>query len=101
MKFILGIYSLLVFSTTVMAESSYDYSSGNSYYTNSYGSKTTTNGYNSNTGSSWNSTYDKSTGRASGTDAKGNYWNYDSRSGNYYNTSGKTCYGKGQYRVCN
>lgn len=98
MKYHLAI-PFLLFSSLSAAE--YDWKSGNSYETieNRDGS-TTTNGINLSNGSIWSSTTDSS-GNQRGTDANGNYWQYDKGSGNYYNYgTGKTCYGKGQSRTC-
>lgn len=79
----------------------YDYKSGNSYNTRTdLNGSTTTNGYNSRKGDSWRSTTDSS-GNQKGTDAKGNSWSYDNRTGNYMNYgTGKTCFGKGEARNC-
>lgn len=81
--------------------SSYDWQSGNSYHyrTDSYGN-TTVNGYNLQNGTMWNSRI-KPNGNQSGTDAQGNYWDYNARSGTYHNYgTGRTCYGRGEGRTC-
>lgn len=83
------------------AQSSYYYnpSTGNSIYSRQSGSSTYQSGYNYNTGTTWNGTYN-SNGTSHGTDSNGNYWNYNSNTGSYYNSSGTVCYGKGAYRTC-
>lgn len=78
----------------------YDYSTGNSYSTSeSFDGSTRVNGYNTGTGSMWNTTIEQD-GDMRGVDSKGNYWNYDSSTGNYMSTSGRICTGKGQSRIC-
>ena len=64
---------------------SYDYQSGNSYnYNTDSRGETKVYGNNYNTGSMWNTTIEKD-GDMKGFDSKGNYWNYDNKSGTYYN----------------
>lgn len=83
------------------SSSSYDWQSGNQYRTRTDQSGTTTvNGNNVQTGAMWN-TRIKPNGDQSGTDANGNMWNYNARSGSYMSTDGTTCIGKGATRVCN
>ena len=48
----------------------------------------------------WNQSID-SQGNQRGMDSKGNMWNYNRRSGAYWNTDGTFCTGKGAYRICN
>ncbi len=48
----------------------------------------------------WNQSID-SQGNQRGMDSKGNMWNYNRRSGAYWNTDGAFCTGKGAYRICN
>ena len=79
----------------------YDYNT-NSQYTiqRNHSGSTTVNGYNYNTGATWSSEH-HSDGSSNGRDSNGNYWQYNSESGNYYNYgTGKSCYGKGVYRTC-
>lgn len=81
--------------------STYDFNSGNMYnwHKNSDGS-TQLNGNNLNTGSNWNTNI-KRNGDMNGFDSNGNSWNYDEKSGNYYNFgTGKICVGKGYARSC-
>lgn len=80
----------------------YDWKSGNSYWTqpNANGGATVR-GYNFKESSSWSTTIDQN-GNQRGWDANGNYWQYNNRSGAYFNYgTGKNCFGTGAGRVCN
>jgi hypothetical protein len=92
--------TIALYSICATAQYTYDYKSGNSYSTTQSGSETQVRGYNSSTGESWNTRIDKN-GNQHGSDAQGNYWNYNNSTGTYYNSNGKTCYGKGAARTCN
>lgn len=101
MKKLLVLFAFLLVSMPVMAWQKYDYKTGNSYngYSDSSGN-THVNGYNYNTGSTWRTDV-KSNGDMNGTDAQGNYWNYNRTTGAYHNYgTGVSCYGKGQLRTC-
>ena len=99
------IVSLFVFVVSAHARirsgSKYDVYSGNSYHWNQSGKQVTVRGNNLRTGNMWNTTIDNNTGNMRGTDARGNYWNYNSQSGYYYNSDGTTCFGRGALRTCN
>jgi hypothetical protein len=78
-----------------------DFETGNTYTTRTKpDGGADVQGSNFNTGSTWN-TKVKPNGDQSGTDANGNMWQYNARSGSYMNTDGTTCIGKGQLRTCN
>jgi hypothetical protein len=77
----------------------YNYSNGNSYNYGTYGGTTFINGYNFNNGRTWQQRIDQN-GNQSGTDSRGNYWQYNSNTGSYYNSNGTYCYGTGAYRSC-
>jgi hypothetical protein len=100
----LTIACLLFVAGTVpaLAESAYDWQSGNSYHWNTTpGGDTRVQGYNLNNGTMWNQTI-KPNGDMRGYDGGGNYWQYNSRSGNYYNYgTGEMCTGHGAARICN
>lgn len=71
---------------------SYDFKSGNNYRWDTDTTGTTRiNGNNYNTGTIWNTTVDKD-GSMRGQDSKGNFWNYNERTGTYMN------YGTGEIR---
>ncbi len=91
---------LLMSPALAQAGSTYDWKSGN-YYTWHQRSDGTTDlyGSNFNTGSQWRTTI-KPDGEMNGWDSRGNYWRYDSRTGNYWNTDGTMCFGKGWSRTC-
>lgn len=94
------IFITLLLTFSVFAQYKYDYRSGNSYrtYKNSYG--TTTYGNNVRTGSSWSVRHNKN-GSYSARTARGHYINGNSKTGRYHNfTTGKSCWGKGQFRQC-
>lgn len=95
MKQLLTMISIVMISSTALAQYTYDWKTGNSYTK----AGNTVYGTNTNTGTTWTSTQ-TSTG-SYGTDSKGNSWNYDRNTGNYYNSNGKSCFGKGNARVCN
>jgi hypothetical protein len=79
----------------------YDWQTGNSYTTTRRASGgTSINGYNVENGSTWHTEVDRR-GNMHGTDADGNYWTYDRRSGAYFNGNGASCYGTGALRTCN
>lgn len=79
----------------------YDYQSGNQITTTpSYGGGATIRGYNTQTGSTWN-TRVQPNGNATGVDASGNMWTYNKSTGNYMNSNGTVCIGKGALRTCN
>ena len=92
----LGIFVMI----NASADYTYNYQTGSAYTTTNNGDTTEVNGYNYNTGASWNTTIDRN-GNQSGYDSSGNYWTYDSASGNYYNSNGTSCFGKGIGRMCN
>jgi len=75
--------NLLLINAAVFARSknyyTYDYKSGNTYYSSGSGYR----GYNYKTGSSWYSNYN-SIG-SWGMDARGNNWRYDRNTGSYFN----------------
>jgi hypothetical protein len=98
----LAIVVLWLAASPAMAGSYYDWQSGNSYNWNTTpGGDTHVNGYNLNNGTMWNQTI-KPNGDQNGWDGGGNYWNYNSRSGNYYNYgTGEICTGHGAARICN
>jgi hypothetical protein len=51
-------------------------------------------------GGTWNSTIEPN-GDQRGWDSRGNYWQYDNNTGNYFNYgTGQTCFGKGALRTC-
>lgn len=73
--------------------SQYDWKTGNSYnWSTDLSGNTRLRGYNLNTGSNWNTTI-KPNGDMNGYDSQMNYWNYNKRSGTYYN------YGTGEIRT--
>lgn len=79
----------------------YDPQSGNAYTTHrQQNGGATIYGNNVQNGSTWN-TRVQPNGNATGTDANGNMWNYNARTGSYMNSDGTTCFGKGAARVCN
>lgn len=90
----------LLCGQSAIADFKYDYKTGNSYTTTKDDDSTSTRGYNMKTGSTWSSKTDNDTGKTTGTDSNGNYYNYDPNTGNYSNTSGKMCTGKGAGRIC-
>jgi hypothetical protein len=96
--------ALLAAAATAHAQgygSSYDWQSGNQYNWNTIGNQTNVQGYNIKNGTRWNTTIQPN-GSMTGYDGNGNYWQYDSNSGNYYNYgTGTMCTGKGAFRVCN
>lgn len=100
MNYILVLLSLL--GTTAFAESRYDYRTGNYYtVTPTYGGGARVQGMNIKNGTTWSNTVDQR-GNQRGYDANGNYYNYNADTGTYMNFgTGKTCTGKGAYRVCN
>jgi hypothetical protein len=57
-------------------------------------------GSNLQTGAMWRSRIEPN-GNQSGTDANGNLWTYDRKSGAYMNTDGRSCIGTGPLRSCN
>ena len=83
-------------------KTTYDYSSGNMYTTTpNYNGGANIQGSNLNNGSMWN-TQVKPNGDMSGTDANGNYWNYNSSTKTYNNYgTGRMCTGTGASRICN
>ena len=89
------------YNTRPSYENKYDWRTGNSYNIrrDSLGN-THIRGFNTRTGSMWNQSID-SQGNQRGMDSKGNMWNYNRRSGTYWNTDGTFCTGKGAYRICN
>ena len=80
---------------------SHDRQSGNTYrWHRDYFGNTTVRGSNLRTGSTWSTTIEPD-GSMSGTDADFNSWTYDRDSGNYFNYgTGRTCFGRGQWRQC-
>lgn len=77
-----------------------DRSSGNVYrVTPQYGGGATVRGNNYETGSTWRTTIQPN-GNQRGTDADGNMWSYNPRSGAYMSSDGTTCIGKGELRTC-
>jgi hypothetical protein len=84
---------ILIAGIPVIAKSgySYDYSNGNSYYTQEYSTKSTTVGISKN-GKVWQNSIDNS-GNQSGVDSNGNSWSYDKNSKLYMN------YGTGEVKV--
>ena len=104
MKTFLMLFSLFLLPVIANAQflgSRNDPFSGNSYNWNRIVEPTNTSGYNSNAGSSWNPSFDQSGPIRRGTDSHGNYWNYNSVTGPYYNFgSGRSCYGTGALKNC-
>lgn len=98
-----------IFALTVLAASgayaqsgyTYDYRTGNAYrYHSDTLGNTTVYGSNAMTGSNWNTRIQRN-GNMTGQDAGGNFWNYNSTTGNYYNYgTGTSCFGKGYLRNC-
>jgi len=83
------------------SRTTYDWQSGNSYRTTpNYDGSTTVRGNNYQNGSTW-TTKIQPDGNQRGTDANGNMWNYNARSGSYTSTDGTVCVGHGYARVCN
>jgi hypothetical protein len=94
--------AIVAFALSGSANADYtcDYSSGNCYYTNpSWNGGVDVRGYNWQNGSQWSQHVDPN-GDQHGFDSKGNYWRYDSGSGNYWNSDGTVCYGTGASRQC-
>jgi len=81
--------------------SAYDWQSGNCYsWHRSYDGSTRIQGFNSSSGSVWSHGI-RPNGSQYGMDSRGNSWNYDSRTGNYFNYgTGRMCTGKGYARTC-
>jgi hypothetical protein len=97
-----GLVTLLLASPVfAQSGSSYDSRGGGLYNgsRNADGS-TTIKGSNYGTGTQWNQTITPS-GDQQGTDSRGSRWNYNNSSGRYWDTDGKSCWGKGLYRQCN
>jgi hypothetical protein len=99
MKMLMTGLALVLMAGTASAEYIYDWRSGNSYNVYDFGGTTTIYGRNNRTGSSWTNRIEPD-GDMSGRDSNGNLWNYDSSTGNYRNTDGTFCTGKGVFRTC-
>src|SRR5712691_9960433 len=101
--FALAFALILAVPTPFAAQSgsSFDWQSGNQYRWNrNYDGATDVRGFNFNTGSMWN-TRIQPNGDMRGMDSRDNSWNYNSRTGTYWNSDGTFCTGKGYARVCN
>jgi hypothetical protein len=88
--------------TPVFAQSgsTYDWRSGNWYHWYSaFDGSTHVQGFNWNTGSQWRTTI-RPNGDMQGWDSRGDFWRYDSRTGNYWNSNGTFCTGRGYARTC-
>jgi hypothetical protein len=91
----------ILLSATNSYSQYYNNNNGNSYrVTPTYGGGARVNGFNYNTGAAWNTNI-QNNGNMNGVDSRGNYWNYNSNSGTYFNSNGVTCFGKGAFRTCN
>ena len=79
----------------------YDWQTGNTYrITPNYNGGATVQGYNFNNGTSGRTEIDRR-GNQRGYDAQGGYWQYNNRTGSYFNyQTGRSCYGKGLARFC-
>lgn len=73
--------------------------SGTTYTTQKLNDETRISGFNYKTGSQWDTTI-KPNGDMRGMDSKNNLWSYDAQSGNYSNSNGHGCIGKGNNRYC-
>jgi hypothetical protein len=87
-------------SAPVMAQSYYDWESGNSYNVQRGLGSTTVYGNNLRTGSNWR-IQQMDNGSYSGTDSRGNFFSGNHNSGFYMNSDGTTCIGTGALRTCN
>lgn len=78
----------------------YDWQSGNSYTVRPDRNGASIQGYNMNNGSMWSQRQNRD-GTYNGTDAQGNFYSGNNRTGSYYNFgTGRTCYGTGALRTC-
>jgi hypothetical protein len=64
-----------------------------------YSGNTVVRGSKHRTGTYWNQRIQPN-GNMNGTDGDHNMWNYNARSGAYWNSNGTRCYGLGIYRRC-
>ncbi len=96
---VLAVSAFVVALTPSEAEAGCSYDIyGNFYCTQATYDGTTLTGWNKR-GQTWRTTY-KRNGNSSGYDKKGRYWNYNSRTGSYYRSDGRSCFGKGALRTC-
>jgi hypothetical protein len=94
-------YAAPATTTLPRARTSYSYDDGATYSTQQQiDGSTRVNGYSTRSGAQWNTNI-KANGDMTGTDAKGNYWQYNRQTGSYTNTNGKVCTGTGHSRICN
>lgn len=84
-----------------MAGSAFDPESGNAYRSaRAIDGSTTVRGYSFGTGAAWETVIEPD-GSMRGVDSAGNVWQYDARTGAYWNSDGRSCTGKGAARSCN
>ncbi|MEM8791053.1 MAG: hypothetical protein AAGE80_05515 [Pseudomonadota bacterium] len=92
---------LLMLAAPASAQTSYDWTNGNTYTVLPDSSGSTVEGRNARTGSDWR-IRQNSDGTYNGRDADGNLFQGNQRTGEHYNFgTGRSCYGKGYSRICN
>ena len=107
-KIALALLAAVLIAPTAFAESDiprsgskYDWRTGNQYYWEKDRDGTTkVRGHNWTTGTQWNTTVEPD-GSMRGEDNRGNTWRYDSATGDYWNSDGTMCWGRGSERTCN